>query len=86
MYIKLKGITPREHQQLMKIKFWNDRFCDAVVNKENFDDCEDDTFEIFGEDCFDIIYTKSKGFIFRTGLLEIGSTKSATIVLGEDVD
>ena len=86
MYIKLKGITPRERQQLMEIKFWNDRFCDAVVNKENSGDSEDVVFEIFDEDCFDIIYTRSKGFIFCTGLLEIGSTKSATIVLGENVD
>lgn len=86
MYIKLKGITPKERKQLMKINFWRERFCDAVVHRENFDDSEDVVFEIFDEDCFDIRYTRSKGFIFFTGLLEIGNTKSATIVFGEDVD
>lgn len=86
MYIKLKGITSRERQQLMEINFWRERFCDAVVHRENFGNCEDVVFEIFDEDCFDIRYTRSKGFIFFTGLVEIGNTKSATIVFGEDVD
>lgn len=79
MYIKLKGITPKERQQLMDIEFWNERFCDV-------NDRGDIVFEISDEDCFDIRYTKSKGFIFFTGLVEIGNTKSATIVFGEDVD
>jgi len=83
MYIKLKGITPRERQRLMEITFWKERFCDAI---SYFDDSEDVVFEIFDEDCFDIRYTRSKGFIFFTGLVEIGNTKSATIVFGKDVD
>ena len=84
MYIKLKGITPKERMNLMEITFWKERFCDAIAHKES--DNEDVVFEIFDEDCFDIRYTRSKGFIFFTGLVEIGNTKSATIVFGEDVD
>ena len=79
MYIKLKGITPNEHRELMEIKFWNERFCDV-------NDRGDIVFKISDEDCFDIRYTKSKGLIFFTGLVEIGNTKSATIVFGKDVD
>ena len=86
MYIKLKGITPKERKQLMEITFWKERFRDAIAHKENFGDSEDIVFEISDEDCFDIRYTRSKGFIFFTGLVEIGNTKSATIVFGEDVD
>lgn len=83
MYIKLKGITPRELQRLMEITFWKERFYDAITHIDN---SEDAVFEIFDEDCFDIRYTRSKGFIFFTGLVKIGNTKSATIVFGEDVD
>lgn len=91
MYIKLKGITPKERQQLMDIEFWKERFCDTTAHKETIGNrdyvfSEDAVFEISDEDCFDIRYTKSKGFIFFTGLVEIGNTKSATIVFGKDVD
>lgn len=91
MYIKLKGITPKELQQLMEIKFWRERFCDATTHKETIGNTdyvfsEDAVFEIFDDDCFDIRYTRSRGFVFLIGLLEAGYTKSATIVFGEDVD
>lgn len=91
MYIKLKGITPKERQQLMNITFWKERFCDKTAHKETIGNqdyvfSEDIRFEIGSDDCFDIRYTQDRGFVFLTGLNEIGNTKSATVIFGEDVD
>ena len=93
MYIKLKGVTPKEYEELMKIAYWNTRLVKVRKNPTTIGNCTyvfsmDAIYEIREEDCFDVRYTQSEGFVFTLGLYSLGhvSSNGSQIIFAEDDD